>query len=58
MAKDNNQGKQQKPQSDRSGKITINESTHDSGSAGGFERSRKGTAGDGTNNTGPRKKEE
>ena len=57
MAKENNQGKQQKPQSKQSKKITINKSYKGGGSgeAGGFERSRKGNAGD-TENTGPRKK--
>jgi len=57
MAKDNNQGKQQKPQSNQSEKIIINESAKKKGSgdAGGFERFRKGNAGD-TENTGPRKK--
>ncbi len=57
MAKDNNQVKQQKPQSNQNEKITINESTKSKGSgdAGGFERFRKGNAGD-TENTGPRKK--
>jgi len=57
MAKDNNQGKQQKPQSNQSEKITIRESTKGkaSGDAGGSERFRKGNAGD-TENTGPRKK--
>ncbi len=57
MAKDNNQGKQQKPQSNQSEKININESAKGKGSvdAGGSERFRKGNAGD-TENTGPRKK--
>jgi len=57
MAKDNNQGKQQKPRSNQGKRITINESTKGKGSgdAGGFERFRKGNAGD-TENTGPRKK--
>ena len=57
MAKDNNQRKQQKPQSNQSVKITISESTKKSVDAGGFERSRKGTASDTTSSTGPRKKE-
>ncbi len=59
MAKDNNQGKQPKPQADQGKKLSINKSIkgRDSGDAGGFERSRKGTAGDTTGSTGPRKKE-
>ena len=57
MAKENNQGKQQKPQSNQNEKISINESTKGKGSgdAGGLERFRKGNAGD-TENTGPREK--
>jgi hypothetical protein len=54
MAKNSNQGKTQKPQSNQ--KITINESVKGSGNAGGSNRSRTGNAGEGTNNTGPRKK--
>ena len=57
MAKDNNQGKQQKPQSKKIEKITINKSTKKSVDNGGFERFRKGTAGDTTGSTGPRKRE-
>jgi len=56
MAKDNNQGKQQKPQSNQDVKITINESNKTSKDTSISERSRKGTAGDSTNSTGPRKK--
>ncbi len=57
MAEKNNQGKQQKPQSNQSERITLNESAKKKGSgdAGGSERFRKGNAGD-TENTGPRKK--
>jgi len=56
MAKDTNRGKT--PQPKQSQKITINESRKDvgSGKAGGSQRVRKGTAGDGTGSTGPRKK--
>lgn len=57
MAKNSNQEKPQKPQPDRGEKITINESIIGSGDAGGSNRERKGTAGDGTSSTGPRKKE-
>jgi hypothetical protein len=56
VAKDNKQGNQQKPQSKQNVKITINESNKISKDTGSFERSRKGTAGDSTNSTGPRKK--
>lgn len=56
MAKNNNQGKQQKPQSDQGRRININESKKDSGNAGGSERFRKGNAADGTNSTGVKKK--
>jgi hypothetical protein len=57
MAEENNQGKQQKSQSNQCEKITLNESTKGKGSgdAGGSERLRRGNAGD-TENTGPRKK--
>lgn len=55
MSKDNEQWKPQKSQPDRS-KGTTNESIKGSGDAGGSNRERKGTAGDGTNSTGPRKK--
>lgn len=56
MAKDTNQGKT--PQPKQSQKITIDESRKDvgSGKAGGAQRVRKGTAGDGTGSTGPREK--
>lgn len=58
MAKDNNQGKQQRSQTNQSQRQSSNRSTiKGSGSAGGNERSRKGTAGDGTSSTGPRKTE-
>lgn len=59
MAKENNQGKQPKPQSSQGKKLSINESNKGKGSgdASGMERDIKGTAGDGTNNTGPRKTE-
>ena len=56
MTNDKNQGKQQQPQSDQSRSridVTtpkVEESVH-------YERSREGDAGDGTNNTGPRKTE-
>ena len=57
MAKNNSQGKQQKSQSNQQQRITDNKSVkQDSGSAGGFKRSRKGNASDGTGSTGPRKK--
>ena len=58
MAKDTNRGKTQTPQPKQSQKITINESKKDvgSGKAGGSQRMRKGTAGDGTNSTGVKKK--
>jgi len=52
MAKDSNQGKHPKPQSKQSKRIQIGESAK---STVPSQRSRKGTAGDGTNNTGPRK---
>lgn len=59
MAKETNQGETPKSQSEKGKALSINESVKDKGSgdAGGIERSRKGTAGDGTNNTGPRKTE-
>jgi len=57
MEKDNNQEKQQKPQSNQIEKITINESIQKSVDADDSQRSRKGTAGDTTGSTGPRKKE-
>jgi len=57
MAKDNKQGNEQKPQSNQDVKITINESNKISKDTSSFERTRKGTAGDSTNSTGPRKKE-
>ena len=57
MAKDNNQGKPQKPESGQSRKININESNKGSGDAGGFERFKKGNASNGTGSTGPRKEE-
>ena len=55
MSKGNKQGSSQKPQTNRQ---TNRDSIKGSGSAGGFNRSRKGTAGDGTgtSSTGPRKK--
>ena len=58
MAKDTNRGKTQTPQPKQSQKITINESRKDigSGEAGGSQRVRKGTAGDGTGSTGVKKK--
>ena len=56
MAKDNNQGKQPKPQSTPDKRININESNKGSGNAGGYERFRKGNASNGTGSTGPRKK--
>jgi len=56
MTKDNNQGKQ-KPQSGQIKKVTVtNESIKRSKDTSGVERFRKGTAGDSTNSTGPRKK--
>jgi len=56
MAKYTNRGKT--PQPKQSQNITINESRKEvgSGKAGGSQRVRKGTAGDGTASTGPRKK--
>lgn len=56
MAKDTNRGKT--PQPKQSQKITIHGSRNQigSGKAGGSQRVRKGTAGDGTGSTGPRKK--
>ena len=56
MAKDTNRGKT--PQPKQSQKITINESRKDvgSGKAGGSQRARKGTAADGTNSIGVKKK--
>ncbi len=56
MANDGNQRKEQKPQSERTIKTTINESIKKgSGDAGGYKRSKSGNASDSTNNTGPRK---
>ncbi len=57
MAKDSNQRKQQKPQSSQGKRVTINESTKKSVDVDSVGRSRKGTAGDTTGSTGPRKKE-
>ena len=59
MAKGNNQGKEQKSQPSQGQKITLNESARGKGSAdaGGGERIKKGSAGDGTSSTGPRKTE-
>ena len=55
MAKGDKQRQSQKQKSDRVEKVTINESSKDSEKAGGFNRQKKGTAGDGTSSTGPRK---
>jgi len=57
MAKDNEQGKQPKSQPSQGKRTNLNESIKGTGSgyAGGFERPRKGSAGDGTGSTGPRK---
>ena len=57
MAKDSNQRKQQKPQPSQGKRVTIKESTKKSVDTGGVGRSKKGTAGDTTGSTGPRKKE-
>ncbi|MHA1975099.1 MAG: hypothetical protein ACTSW1_19090 [Candidatus Hodarchaeales archaeon] len=58
MTKQNIQGRQQKSQQSRKAGITLNESKEGgiSISAGGTQRSRKGTAADTTGSTGPRKK--
>ena len=59
MAKDNDQGKQPKPQTSQGKKLSINESMRNkvSGDTGDMKRSRNGTAGDGNGSTGPRKTE-
>lgn len=59
MAKDKKQGKQPKPQSDKNEKVIHYDRDSSSGDNIKFseQRTKKGTAGDGTNSTGPRKTE-